>query len=280
MRVLIAGCGYVGTALGERLVGAEVWGLRRDSEALRELAPKGIKPISADLLNLGSVKFPDVDFIIFCQAVSRDSDDYLRTYVQATRNLLEVYQAKPVKKIIFISSTSVYSTQDGSWVDEGTVPGVMTYESEEAEKNARALLEGERTVLSSGIPAVVFRLAGIYGPGRNRVRALKEGKMKPSFSEMHTNRIHREDIVSGIILLMEKGRAGEIYVGADDEPSTQKEFYSWMYEKLNLTKPDSPAAAQGRPVHVSNRRCSNEKLKKLGLKLKYPTFREGYADLL
>jgi len=281
MKILIAGYGYIGAALGKKLAasGAEVWGLRRNPGALNLMALEGVKLIQADLLSTPSLDdLPAVDAIIFCQAPSRETDNYMNTYSQATQNLIAAYGSRPPQKIIFISSTSVYSTQDGSVVDETTEPDAALYASPEARMSAKALLAAERAVLSSGIPSVVFRLTGIYGPGRHRLRALREGKMKPSFTDTYTNRIHREDIVSGIILLLEKGVPGEIYIGVDDAPTTQKEFYSWLCEKLRL-KPKADAPGETR-MHVSNRRFSNAKIKALGLRLKYRTYREGYGELL
>lgn len=281
MKILIAGYGYIGSALGTRLAeaGNEVWGLRRNTGALNPAALGRVKLLGADLLSPDSLQdLPAVDAIVFCQAPSRETDDYMKTYAQGTRNLLAAYEARPPQKIVFISSTSVYPTQDGSWVDEKTDFTHSVYASTEARLSAKALLLAERAVLSSGVPSVVFRLTGIYGPGRHRLRALKEGKMKPSFSEVYTNRIHRDDILSGIVLLLEKGVPGEIYIGVDDQPSTQKEFYSWVCEKINI--PTKIEGAGETRTHVSNRRFSNAKIKALGLHLKYRTFREGYANLL
>jgi nucleoside-diphosphate-sugar epimerase len=102
--------------------------------------------------------------------------------------------------------------------------------------------------------------------------------MKPSFSGTYVNRIHVEDIVAGIELLMEKGKLGEIYLGVDDHPSTQREFYEWIYEKTGWPRPIVNGASPA--VHGSNKRCTNAKLKALGWAPKYPSFREGYAPLL
>ncbi len=281
MKILIVGYGYIGSALGKKLAasGAEVWGLRRNVGALNPATLEGVKPLEADLLAPDTLEnLPAVDAIVFCQAPSRETDDYMKTYAQATKNLLAAYESRLPKKIVFISSTSVYSTQDGSWVDEALDPTTGVYASSEARLSAKALLLAERAVLSSGAPAVVFRLTGIYGPGRHRLRALKEGKMKPSFSEIYANRIHRDDIVAGIVLLLEKGVPGEVYIGVDDQPTTQKEFYTWLCEKLDLPK-TVENSGQTR-THVSNRRFSNAKIKALGLHLKYRSYREGYANLL
>ena len=283
MKILIVGCGYIGTALGEKFIslGSQVWGLRRDEGALKAIAAKGISPVQADLLLPETLKsLPGADVVVLCQGLSRKTDNYGDTYERGTVNLISALQGMKPKKIISISSTSVYSTHDGSWVDEATDPAAMGYESKESEQNAASLLAAEKAVLTSGTPSNVFRLAGIYGPGRNRMRLLREGRMAPSFSEIYTNRIHRDDIFSGIMLLMEKGKPGEIYIGADDYPSTQKEFYSWIYGQLNLKIPENIPSETEKRMHVSNRRCSNKKIKTLGLVLKYPSFKEGYAELI
>ena len=185
-----------------------------------------------------------------------------------------------LRKLIFISSTSVYSTQDGSWVDEATDPMAGKHGDREATENARSLLNAEASVLSSGHPSVVLRLSGIYGEGRNRVKSILEGRIKPAFSDIYMNRIHSADIVRSIRLLLEKGAPGEIYLGSDDSPSTQKEFYSWVFERLAMPLP-SAAETESPNVHgQSNKRISNKKLKELGLKLRYPSFKEGYAPLI
>jgi len=281
MKVLIAGCGYLGKALGKDLAasGAVVWGLRRDPLALKSLELVGIKPFKADLLRPESLtQLPEVECLVFCQAPSKN-DDTQGTYYEATRNLIEAFHLKRPKKIILISSTGVYGASDGSWVDEETRPEDADYLSQEAGARAKILLETEDLILSGLIPSTVFRLGGIYGPRRNRLNLIKAGKMKPSFSNIYSNRIHVDDAVSGIKLLMEKGKPGEIYLGVDDEPATENQFYSWIYEKLSLAKP-SDSKKTNENDRASNKRCSNKKIKQLGMKFKYPTFREGYSGLL
>ncbi len=280
MKALIVGCGYVGGRLAEVLLdqGHEVWGLKRDVDSLKALEGRGLKPLAASLMNPGSLThLPPAELVVLCQAPSREADNYRDTYHHGTEHLLESLSKKP-KKIILISSTSVYGAADGSWVDESDDPAAKGFEPGEPGENARALLDMEKLVLRCGVPAVVFRLGGIYGPGRNRVKALVEGLMEPVFSENYTNRIHVEDVVSGILFLAEKGRAGEVYLGVDDYPCTQREFYGWLCDKLSLLPPADRAA---RPAaHASNKRCMNKKIKKLGLAFKYPTFKEGYQELL
>lgn len=270
---LILGCGYLGTALGGKLAqaGQKVWGVRRDEHQFPKLVAAGINPWHADLLQ-EKPEFPGADFAVFCQAPSRKNDTYAQTYVDATRNALRAMPSRP-PKVVFVSSTSVYPVRDGSWVDEKT-PTVGVFESPEAQGNAKTLLEAERVVLSSGIPSCVVRLAGLYGPGRNRVRMLKEGRTKPVFDATFTNRIRLEDAASAIQLVLERGTPGEIYLACDDEPSTQRDFYSWISKELSW--PSEPATAGA----IAGKRYRNTKLKSLGWKPKFPNFRDGYASLL
>lgn len=283
MKVLIAGCGYVGTALGAELVkaGHEAWGLRRDLDAARSLERAGLRPIVANLLRADELKdLPSIDTVVFCQAPSRKNDDYRATYFDATKTLLSVLPKNSLRKLLLISSTSVYAVTDGSWVDEATDPMAGSHADIESRENAKVMLAQEELVLKSGHPSIVFRLAGIYGPGRNRVKSILEGRVKPALSEVHMNRIHLHDLVRGIRLLLERGQAGEIYLGADDAPCTQREFYKWVFEKLSLPFPPSAESAEKTMLHGSNKRVRNDKIKALGLKLRYPTYKEGYEPLI
>lgn len=283
MKVLIAGCGYVGTALGAELVkaGHEVWGLRRDPAAARALETHGIRPFVANLLRAENLTaLPDADTVVLCQAPSKKTDEYKETYVDATRTLLAALKDKPLRRLLLISSTSVYAVTDGSWVNEATDPMTGNHGDIESRENAKTLLAQESLVLGSGHPAMVFRLAGIYGPGRNRVKSILEGRVQPALSDIYMNRMHLTDIVRGIRLLLEKGVPGQVYLGADDAPCTQREFYSWVFERLGLPAPKNAKEPEKEMTHGSNKRCSNGKLKALGLRLRFPSYKEGYAPLI
>lgn len=283
MKVLVAGCGYVGTALGAELVkaGHEVWGLRRDLDAARAFEVYGIKPIVANLLRADTLKsLPSVDTVILCQAPSKRNDEYKEVYLDATRTLLSVLPEKSLRKLLLVSSTSVYAEMDGSWVNEATDPMAGNHADAESCENAKTLLAQEELVMKSGHPAMVLRLSGIYGPGRNRVRSIMEGRIKPVLSDVYMNRIHVHDIVRGIRLLLDKGVPGQTYLGADDAPSTQREFYTWVFEKLSISLPIASKQGEAVTAHGSNKRCSNQKLKDLGFHFRYPTYKEGYQPII
>ncbi len=273
----------MGTALGAELVksGHEVWGLRRNIDMLHEIEKAGIKPVAADLLKADRLRslLPDFDTLVICQAPTHKNDEYKTTYFDATKNLLNSFSGKTLRRLMLLSSTSVYGTREGGWVDETTDPMDGSFVDAESLENAKILLAQEQLVLNSGHPSIVFRLAGIYGPARNRVKSILEGRIKPSFSGGYMNRIHLVDIVRGIKLLLEKGQPGEIYLGCDDQPTTQKEFYTWVYEKLTLPFP-APNEEPDVLPHGSDKKVSNQKIKSLGFKLRYPTYREGYEPLI
>jgi nucleoside-diphosphate-sugar epimerase len=277
MRTLIAGCGYLGAHLGARLstLGHEVWGLRRD---VAPLEGTRIRPVRADLLDPESLAaLPAADWVVACQAPRR-GEGYRETYWQGTKNLVEALKTKPPARFVLVSSTSVYCTSDGSWVDEETPPMSCRHATKEDSDNAHFLLGAEKAALTGGFPAMVLRLGGLYGPKRHRVRMLKEGKMAPALDgTLYTNRIRVEDAAEAALTLLERGAPGEVYLGVDDSPASQAEFYSWLYAQIGVAPP--PARPDG-PPHGSNKRCSNKKLKALGFSFRYPDYKAGYAELL
>lgn len=273
MNILIAGCGFLGVHAGKRFLdkGHRVYGLRRRPAALEAT---GIEPLAADLLDPATLEnLPQADIAVLCQAPG-EKDDYGRTYVDGTKNLLKALEKKAPKKIVLVSSTRVYGQRDGSWIDEKTDPSAAGYEDEQDEKRARTLLKAERIVRQSGLPFMVLRLTGLYGPGRHRLRAIREGRVKPASNDQYSNRIRLEDAAAALAVVLQKGVPGEIYLGTDDAPCTNREFYAWLLPKLGL-----PAATEGR-TSSKGKRCSNAKLKALGFACAFPSFKEGYEELL
>jgi nucleoside-diphosphate-sugar epimerase len=237
----------------------------------------GLRPLAADLADSDSLRgLPAVHAAVLCQAPSREGDDYETVYGRATENALAALKAK-ASRLLFVSSTSVYGAADGGWVDESTPPGAGGYPTPQAAFRAAILLGAEAAALRSGIPACVLRLGGLYGPGRHRLEALRRGRLQPVFSDAYTNRMHVDDAAAAAELLIRQGQPGDVYLGVDDEPSRQREFYEWLYALPGTPpRPADPGSEQ----HPQNKRCSNAKIKALGLRLRYPTFREGYAALL
>jgi nucleoside-diphosphate-sugar epimerase len=284
MRVLIAGCGYVGLPLGAVLVrqGHTVVGLRRSAGAAEALRSAGIEPRVADItdpVSLAAVP-TDFDWVVNCVAASGGGpEDYRRTYLEGTRNLLAWLAARPPARFLYTSSTGVYGQTDGSTVTE-------TSPTPAATPSARVLIETEQLLLAAardrGFPALILRLAGIYGPGRGywlKQFLAGEARMEGDGGRV-LNMIHRDDVVGAILAALERGQPGAVYNVADDEPVTQRELFAWLARVLDrplpLSAPVELSAARKRGL--TSKRVSNHRLRvELGCRLQYPTIREGFA---
>ena len=277
--ILIVGCGYVGVALGTKLAaqGHHVRGMRRNSDNL----PGSIKPVKADIhdKDLGDLLPDGLDFIFYTLSSGGGGEaGYRAAYAEGPRNLLEAIDKKGVRpgRIFFTSSTAVYAQTDGGRVDEES-PTLPTHYA------GRTLLEGERAFLESGHPATILRLSGIYGPGRTRlIDAVRAGK-----AEVHegpprfTNRIHRDDCAGALAHLMKMDAPDEIYVGVDDEPADRRKVLNWLAERLGVPQPRVAAGGEPpSPRAAANKRCSNARLKATGYRFLYPSYREGYAEMI
>ncbi len=277
--VLIVGCGYVGAALGAVLAGEGhlVWGMRRNPDKL----PESIKPLSADVhdKNLGGLLPEGLDFIFYTLSSGGGGEaGYRAAYADGPKNLLEAIEMKGERprRIFFTSSTAVYAQTDGSRVDEESPTQPTHYAG-------RILLEGERTLLESGYPATILRLSGIYGPGRTRlIDSVRAGR-----AEVHeglpryTNRIHRDDCAGALAHLMKLDAPDAIYVGVDDAPTDRRKVLIWLAERLGVPHPREAGGGEAPSARAAtNKRCSNARLESSGYRFLYPSYREGYAEMI
>ena len=284
MRVLIIGCGYVGLPLGADLVrkSHEVFGLRRSAGAAAELQAAGITPLTGDITQPDTLaNLPNgVDWVVNCAASGGGGEeDYRRVYLEGTRNLIAWLRAAPPKKFVYTSSTGVYGQDDGSLVKESSATEPVT-------DTGKVLVETEKLLLAAvaetKFPAVILRVAGIYGPERGhwfRQFLQNAARMEGDGSRL-LNMIHRDDVIGCVIAALKNGRPGEVYNAVDDEPVAQVNFFRWLAESLDKDMPPSAPAdeSQARKRGVTNKKISNRKLKmELGYQFKYPTFRQGYS---
>jgi len=278
MKCLIVGCGYVGLPLGAELVrqGHEVFGLRRHSGD--ELQAAGIRPLLADITQFASLeKLPyDFDWVVNCAASSGGgAEGYRQLYLEGNRNLLAWLAKAPLKKFVYTSSTSVYRQNDASIVTE-------TSPAEPAEETSRILVETEQLLLAAAkrnFPAMVLRVAGIYGPGRGHwFKQFLRGEARiEGDGSRWLNMIHRDDVIGSIIAALERGSPGDIYNVADNEPVTQLQFFEWLASELNRPLPPAVAAGVERKRGVTNKRVSNGKLRgELKYEFRFTDYRAGY----
>ncbi len=274
MNILIIGCGYIGTALGKLLTssGHRVWGLRRDPRTL----PEEFIPIKCDLANLDKLKFDfKPDYVFFMpSADKRDLETYKSTYLIGAENLIKCLnfnKALP-KRLFYISSTSVYTQDNGEIVDEST-------KLENLNPYASLLVAAEDVIRQQQIPYTIVRFSGIYGPGRKYlINQIKDGKIKRSLNPVYVNNIHQEDCAGILQFLMSKPNPRNLYIGVDDEPSYKNSVIEWICKQYQYKLPDILEEYHlTEKLMRSNKRCSNQLIVSEGYRFIYPNFREGYA---
>ena len=283
MRVLVAGCGDLGSALGLELAagGDQVFGLRRHPDHL----PPAIHPLAADLAEPSSLRaLPEVDAVVYAAAADQTNDDaYRRAYVDGVRNLLAApsLRSHPPAHFLLVSSTAVYAQNDGEWVDERSPAAADHF-------RARRLLEGEALVRAAAPGAVVVRLAGIYGPGRTRlVDMVRAGRATcPAGPPRYANRIHRDDAAGALAHLLRLPAAGggasptPLYLAVDDSPVDLREVLIWLAQATGAPPPRTVSSPDAASLERSSKRCSNARLRSTGYRFRFPTYREGYGALL
>jgi nucleoside-diphosphate-sugar epimerase len=280
LRILIAGCGDVGTALALRLAdeGHEVWGLKRRPETL----PAPIRPLKADLTDPGTLRdLPKADYVVYTAAATHhDEDGYRRAYVEGLGNVLDAAQEQGLnpRRVLFTSSTGVYGQDDGSWVDE-------TSATEPARYTGRLMLEAEARLHQSPWPSTVVRLGGIYGPGRLRlVDKVRQGGALLPPGPSYTNRIHRDDCAGALAHLVGLDLAGRspasLYVGVDSAATDLKEVLVWLAERLGAPLPTTSNEPHGDEPRGAGKRCRNDLLVSTGWRPRYPSYRDGYDAVL
>lgn len=267
MRVLIAGCGYVGSELARRLAeDHDVWGLRRTAGEL----PAGVRPLAGDVTDPSTLELPDdVDALVYAVSPGRREEAaYRAAYVHGLRTVLTALGSRPAR-LLFVSSTAVYGQSDGSVVDEESPTDPSSFAG-------RVLLEAEAVAQAAG--GSVLRLAGIYGPGRTRlIDQVRAGEATYPSPDVHTNRIHRDDGAGALAHLLTLGDPAPVYLGVDDDPAPRGEVLRWLADRLDAPRPHEAPDARTRG---GDKRCSNARLRASGYDLTYPSYRDGYAAML
>lgn len=203
----------------------------------------------------------------------RTDDAYRQTYVEDSRSLINTWQVNNNAPglIIFVSSTSVYAQNNGEWVDENSAATPESFAG-------RRLLEAEQLWRDSVLNTCIVRFSGIYGPGRNHlINRVKSGW---AGGEQYTNRIHADDCAGVLLHLCQQHAAGVslpgVLLASDSEPVPGWQVSQWLARRMNLAPSDNTAMVN----RAGNKRCSNKLLLAIGYVLKYPSYREGYGELL
>lgn len=266
MKVLLVGCGDLGTRLGLKLTNAghQVIGLRRHPERL----PHSFEPLAVDLCRPGTTTVDDIDAMVITLTPDDYSDSgYERTYRRGVEGLISIVGTR-VKRVILVSSTRVLgSGPPGGCANEDTRPHPDS-------GPGRTLWETENLIRSTYASVSVVRAAGIYGRENSRfIDRVRSGR--PVNYRRWTNRVHHVDLVRALEALMVSPGPPRLLHAVDSCPVQLGEVVGFLASALNIeTPPDLPAENE------TGRRIDNTRFHEFIGSLEFPTYREGYSHQL
>jgi nucleoside-diphosphate-sugar epimerase len=275
MKLFVFGYGFTGQALAKRL-GWPVAATARDAARAEALKAEGVTPVDpADRKALVRA-LTDTTAIL----ITAPPDDHGCPGLSALVPALAEANAYP-DWIGYLSTTGVYGDREGGWVFE-TSP--LAARSIEGARRVRAERDWLEVARGMGLTVQVFRLPGIYGPGRSAFERLKAGKAKRIVKDGQVfSRIHVEDIATGLAASIARPRAGGIYNLCDDEPAPPQDVIAHAAELMGMEPPPEQPwdpTDQSR-FYAENKRVSNARAKaELGWRPAWPTYREGLAAIL
>jgi nucleoside-diphosphate-sugar epimerase len=282
-RLFCFGLGYTAGVLAQRLAAAgwKIAGTSTSEAGLAPLAAKGYDACLFDGKNPGAnvaAALAGTTHVLVSAPPEANGDVALAHHAE------DIAAADTIRWIGYLSTIGVYGDCDGAWIDE-------TRELNPESERTRWRVEAEQAWLDlgrrTGKPVMIFRLPGIYGPGRSAVDHLRDGTARRIVKPGQVfNRMHVEDIASTLQASIAHPNGGAVYNLADDEPAPNHEIVEFAANLLGAPVPPaipfesadlSPMAAS---FYASNRRVKNHRIKQeLGVQLAYPTYREGLAAI-
>lgn len=282
MRLFVFGLGYSAEALvrEEGTAWSRIAGTVRSPDKAERLKHEGIAafPLEGDACEADLAdEIRGADVILASAPPGPEGDPALARFGAV------LAKARPAW-IGYLSTTGVYGDHGGAWIDE-TTPATSQLRSAAQRREAEeAWLEQGRRL---GSPAHVFRLTGIYGPGRNALVNLARGMAHRVVKPGHVfNRIHVDDIAGALSASIARPRADAIYNVADDEPAPPQDVVAYAAALAGIAPPpavpfeEARLSPMARSFYAESKRVSNRLIKdELGVRLRYPTYREGLRAL-
>ena len=274
-KVLIVGCGDLGTAIATRLHLAkhEVIGVRQSSQVL----PYAMQTIQADVTqpdSLSALENLNPNVVIYCVSASASTDtSYQAHYVTGLKNVLATQaNNQALQHVFFVSSTRVYGQPTSDLLDETII-------AKPADFGGERLLEGENLLDSLPCKSTKLRLSGIYGTGRLYLVNMAKDFSKWPVDNNWSNRVHRDDAASFVAFLVEKvtqnQEVADCYIVTDDMPTQQYNVLRWLAAQMHID-----TAHIKTPQTQSGKRLSNKRLRETGFELQYPNYQAGYSEIL
>lgn len=277
------GLGYSAMVLAARLIarGWRVAGTARDGERIDELRALGIEAYAFSTASGAAAIAPRLDGVTHVLS-SIPPGEQGEPVLDALA--VPLCEAASLEWVGYLSTTGVYGTRDGGWVDESS-------ELKPSSERSRRRVEAEQAWLrlqrDACLPVHVFRLAGIYGPGRNVIKAVRAGTAKRiDLPGQVFSRIHVEDIASVLEASIARPNPGAIYNVCDDEPAEPARVIAYACGLLGQPPPplvpfaQADLSAMARSFYLDNKRVSNRRLhEELGVSLAYPNYKAGLDAL-
>ena len=277
--LLSIGHGYTARALAARLAGWTIIGTTRSDARARQLAEDGIEAVRWPGDDLG----PALDratHLLVSPAPGPDGDPVLNALGE------RIARAAPhLDWAGYLSTVGVYGDHQGGWVDEDTP---LTPATERGRLRVRAEAGWQALAAETGLRLHIFRLAGIYGPGRGPFEKVRQGRARRLIKPGQVfSRIHVEDIAGVLLASIARPNPGRIYNVCDDEPAPPQDVIGHAAELLGLPMPpevpwdEADLTPMARSFYAESKRVRNDRIKsELGVSLRYPSYREGLRSLL
>ncbi len=270
MKVVIIGCGYVGTAIAQhwREAGANILATTTRADRMSELMTVAdrvevLRGKNAERLRLA---LAGRQVAVVCVS-PKQPEEYADTYLGTAQTLAQVLPDTGIEQLIYTSTCSVYGQHQGAWVTE-EMPAMPTTEKGET------IVAAEQALLATYTPqrqACVLRLGGIYGPGRTleKIYSRLGGTVRPGKGDEGSNWVHLDDIVGAVDWVCQNRLSG-IYNLVQDEVPTVRELVATVCDRYQLNPVQwDETQPSDRPYNV---RVSNAKLKRTGYQFVHPTF--------
>jgi nucleoside-diphosphate-sugar epimerase len=283
-RLFAFGLGFSAKTLAARLAerGWTIVCTAREEPKISQLRASGyeVTRFSADRRNEGLADLlHGTTHLLHSIPPGDDGDPVLACYRD------EIAKLGTLEWIGYLSTVGVYGDQHGNWVSEKTPPKPNSARTEARVKAEQAWLDFGKEI---GVPVQVFRLAGIYGPGRSVFDKLAAGTARRINKDGQVfSRIHVEDIATVLEASIAKPHAGAIYNVADNEPAAPGDVVAHAAKMIGVEPPpeidfeEADLSPMARSFYQGSRKISNALIKsELGVELRYPTFREGLRSLM
>lgn len=279
MRLLVLGHGYSAGFLTRLLVpqGWAVTGTTRDDPA--RVADAGATPLrwpgEAPAIR---AEIARADAILISAGPDAEGDPALRDFADALA-------AAPARWLGYLSTTGVYGDHRGGWVDEDTP---LTPSTRRGHERVQAEADWQALARAHGLPLHIFRLAGIYGPGRGPFAKVRDGSARRIVKPGQVfSRIHVQDIARALMASIQAPCPGAVYNLCDDDPAPPEEVIAHAAALLGRPLPPAEdyATAEMTPMarsfYAESKRVSNRRMRQeLGVDLLFPDYRSGLAALL